>query len=66
MRRRPATTQSGLPFDAHLSRSERQQLLSTSLMPTAASPLWAVIRWAEDVAASVTLGGWYGFRGRAR
>ncbi|MGW3958129.1 hypothetical protein ACWEKM_46440, partial [Streptomyces sp. NPDC004752] len=25
---RPATTRSGLPFDAHLSRSERQQLLS--------------------------------------
>ncbi|MET8413560.1 hypothetical protein ABZV34_36920, partial [Streptomyces sp. NPDC005195] len=24
----PATTPSGLPFDAHLSRSERQQLLS--------------------------------------
>jgi hypothetical protein len=26
---RPATTRSGLPFDAHLSRSERQQLLKT-------------------------------------
>ncbi|MFE7812971.1 ATP-binding protein, partial [Streptomyces sp. NPDC057433] len=29
--KRPTITQSGLPFDAHLSRSERQQLLTVAL-----------------------------------
>lgn len=46
MRQAPATTQSGLPFDTHLSRSERQQRLSQHA-PTGMNT-WEILGWSSS------------------
>ncbi|MEU5200949.1 helix-turn-helix domain-containing protein [Streptomyces scabiei] len=59
---RPATTRSGLPFDAHLSRSKRQQLLTqTELSQMIGASRNAVVNalkpWREQDWVCTTSGG---------